>query len=184
MCLIEGCAKKVTIKSRQLCDMHYRRLLRNGDPLVVRRDLSKTEEQRFWEKVNRTDGCWEWKGSTVMGGYGKFARSGSRKLDIASRVSWELHFGHIPEGMFVCHRCDNPPCVRPNHLFLGDTKQNADDMIRKGRHRSGLRLTLEEVRSIIESPGPAKNIAQRFGVSLNTVHRYRRGEGGVSAWKM
>lgn len=182
MCSVEGC--EAARYAKGFCATHYKRFLRHGDASIVKRDFSKTLDQRFWEKVSKSEGCWEWQGSVGTGGYGKISLQQSRKIVLAHRVSWTLHFGDIPDGMLVCHRCDNPPCVRPDHLFLGDTKANADDMVRKGRHRSGMSLTAEEVKEIIDSPGPAKNIAHRFGVSLNTVHRYRRGEGGVSAWKM
>lgn len=91
-------------------------------------------EVRFWTSVKSSAGCWEWmKGRSDERGYGVTADVG-RKLQ-AHRASWELHYGPIPEGLFVCHKCDNPPCVRPDHLFLGTHLDNMRDMIAKGRDR-------------------------------------------------
>lgn len=86
---------------------------------------------RFWAKVDRSGECWTWTASAHSFGYGRFGIG--RRVFTAHRVAWELVNGPVPGGLHVCHRCDNPPCVRPDHLFLGTAKENLRDMIAKGR---------------------------------------------------
>jgi hypothetical protein len=93
---------------------------------------------RFWENVERSDGCWVWKLCKSRFGYGLVRIGGShgdgrRRMSAAHRVAWMLTAGPIPPKLCVLHRCDNPPCVRPDHLFLGTQRDNTQDMIRKGR---------------------------------------------------
>lgn len=87
---------------------------------------------RFWKSVTVGDGCWTWIGVKTPGGYGRLKHQG--KQIAAHRVSWMIHNGPVPDGMFVLHRCDNRPCVRPEHLFLGTKADNNIDMLDKGRH--------------------------------------------------
>ena len=91
---------------------------------------------RFWSKVEEQDGCLVFKSYYDRDGYGRYRLDGGRSAPKikAHRAAWILTHGEIPEGMFVLHKCDNPPCVNPEHLFLGTPKDNMIDMVRKGRH--------------------------------------------------
>lgn len=103
----------------------------------------KSAPERFWEKVNK-DGpvpqhmqhlgpCWQWTGATQPRGYGTF-QGNARRVVLAHRFSYELATGHeVPPHLMVCHHCDNPSCVRPDHLFLGDGFANQQDSVAKGR---------------------------------------------------
>src|SRR5258708_1136501 len=88
----------------------------------------------FWAKVEKSDACWLWRGARTKADYGQIKING--KVFYAHRVSWFIHFGNIPDTLSVCHRCDNPPCIRPDHLFTGTARDNARDMIMKGRHKA------------------------------------------------
>ena len=96
---------------------------------------SETLAERFWAKVPVEEGgCWEWLGGRDLAGYGRIRLGPKARGEAkAHRVAWEITHGTIPDGMCVCHRCDNPPCVRPNHLFLGTIGDNNRDMHAKGR---------------------------------------------------
>ncbi len=93
--------------------------------------------RRFWEhvKINTKSGCWEWSGARQDFGYGIFWEDG--KSISSHRYSWKLFVGNIPENMFICHHCDNPSCVNPDHLFFGTQKDNMRDMVNKGRQARG-----------------------------------------------
>lgn len=128
--------------------------------------------QRFWDKVKKGKGCWEWTAANSRG-YGKF-RLGGKTL-AAHRVSYEWANGPIPDGLVVMHTCDNPPCVRPAHLRLGTHGDNAVDRDRKGRARQlageahpRARLTdedVEEIRRRRKAGETYRELAEAFGVS-------------------
>ena len=96
-------------------------------------------EKRFWSKVRKGAGCWVWTASKRSKGYGAFVypQGGDIVQGRAHRYSWEIHRGEVPPGLCVLHLCDNPACVRPDHLFLGTKRDNNRDMCAKGRHVSG-----------------------------------------------
>lgn len=90
-------------------------------------------KERFLAKIRKTDGCWLWTGAKKVEGYGMFRYPGMKTNQAAHRVSWIIHNGPIKNGLCVLHRCDNPPCVRPDHLWLGTSMENTADRIKKGR---------------------------------------------------
>jgi HNH endonuclease len=95
-------------------------------------------DERFWAKVKRGPGCWEWQGYRDRKGYGRIG--GGKDSQLVHRLSWSLHHGD-PGELCVLHHCDNPPCVNPDHLFLGTIQDNNADMIAKGRRRPDVRAT-------------------------------------------
>jgi hypothetical protein len=93
--------------------------------------------ERFWEKVDKTADCWVWTHSTFSGGYGQAFTGPGKRCSQAHRVSWEMHNGPIPPALHVLHKCDNPRCVNPSHLFLGTNQDNIADKVAKGRQPRG-----------------------------------------------
>lgn len=140
-CTIDGCDRHVN--ANDLCSMHDRRKRRTGttDPLPRR---TIPAEERFWAKVDKggpapahrpeLGPCWLWTAALTEGGYGAFRVSRALSTT-AHRWSYEHDRGPIPDGVFVCHHCDVPQCVRPDHLFLGTLLVNNQDMFGKGRSR-------------------------------------------------
>jgi hypothetical protein len=128
---------------------------------------------RFWEKVEKTDGCWLWTASLNGGGYGTINAGGRGRPLLAPRVSWELHNGPILDGLFVCHHCDNRRCVRPDHLFLGSAIDNMQDMKRKGRHVGNRKITRQqvaEIRRLYAAGGISQEkLGERFGITQGAV---------------
>ena len=92
--------------------------------------LSESDISRFWSKVDITDDCWEWTACKTSFGYGQLGIDGI--MTNAHRISWEISNGPIPDGMVICHKCDNPGCVNPDHLFAGTHKDNIADCISRG----------------------------------------------------
>lgn len=126
---------------------------------------------RFWDKVDKTDTCWVWTASAPTG-YGQFKLEG--KYIPAHRMSWILHNGCIPCGLSVCHTCDVRLCVNPDHLWLGTSKQNTQDMISKGRDNNTRSiLHVEEVlvikRLIKSSRHNLADIGRMFSVSRASI---------------
>jgi hypothetical protein len=142
-----------------------------------------TAQDRFWAKVDKTDTCWVWTGTVHPSGYGGLTMDGA--VLYAHRVSYEWAHGPIPDGMFVCHRCDNPRCVRPDHLFAAAQLENMRDMHRKGRGQAGekhssAKLAREQVEAIrvrYAAGGTSHTkLAKEYGVSPITIGEILRHE--------
>ena len=138
---------------------------------------------RFWSKANKIspNDCWEWIGSRTIKGYGLFCIEGKNMR--AHRLSWQVANGEIPEGLCVCHHCDNPSCVNPNHLFLGTNQDNTKDRVRKGRSAFGVkhgRSMLNETKvRVIRAYYPsisAVQLAKIFGMARSSIGKVVRRE--------
>jgi len=138
-------------------------------------------EMHFWSRVNILRGnlCWEWTGPLNNWGYGR-AKLSTIKTQIASRVAWILTSGVTPpKGVLVCHKCDNPKCCRPDHLFLGTPSDNSQDRENKsrgrdvkGRNHHHAKLTNENVRDILKMRSEGlflREIAEKFKVTIATI---------------
>lgn len=135
--------------------------------------------ERFWLKVAVAEPteCWLWTALCDPRGYGRIKNHG--RMILAHRVSYEIHYGPIPDGLLVCHDCDNPPCVNPTHFFLGTMTDNMNDMFSKGRNAIGERMgtakltdaDVKKIRELYESRyGSYAEIGRLFGVTDGTVH--------------
>lgn len=179
VCSLPRCNKKAT--SRGLCHGHYCRQ-RAGGNIYEPSVLEKTIEQRLAEKTDVQDnGCHVWTGMRTEKGYGLIGYNG-RSWRV-HRLVYELAYAPIPRGWIVCHRCDNPPCINPEHLFIGKPKDNTRDMMRKGRAAQGpgfpsgeehpnTKLNTEAVRQIrrlVAEGRSQRSVAKSYGVSQGTV---------------
>lgn len=144
-------------------------------------------EMRFWNKVNKTAGCWLWTGViNKQHGYGTFTDETGWPCR-AHRYSWMLRYGEIPAETLVCHTCDVRHCVRWDHLFLGTCKDNLQDASSKRRMAWGVRHAMHvlseaqvhEIRRMRVSGALLREVAKQFGVSVATVSNIARGNN----WK-
>lgn len=133
----------------------------------------------FWKHVDRTGDCWVWTGHKNKWGYGQITVM--KKSFGSHRVSWEMQHGAIPEGLEILHSCDNPACVRPDHLFAGTQSENISDSVAKGRQIGNRKLTIEQVKEIrlLRLTATSTEIASKYGVGRNTIEQIWSGE----TWK-
>ena len=185
LCKVEGCNQE----KRKLgyCRKHYQRFKKYGSP-ETRKWSQAPLEERFWMRVDKRspEECWEWTGQKING-YGRISLGKkSEGSDGAHRLSWLFanEGQSIPTGMHIMHSCDNPGCVNPSHLSIGTPKENAHDMIRKGRKRvvapvgegNGKSLiNAEIVRQIKQSTDSHAALARQFNVSPNCIRGVRIG---------
>jgi hypothetical protein len=181
LCCIKGCDSKVLAVG--LCNKHWRRNKRFGSPVLVNRTsgffIGKTAEERYFAQVIKADGCWGWQSSKDKDGYPIF---NGTVLGVtykrAHRFSWAFHHQQaVPDGMLVCHSCDNPTCSNPQHLRLGTPTDNQREKWIKGRDnytRPASKVTEDQVRQIRQATGRQADIAAAFGITQTTVSDIKR----------
>jgi HNH endonuclease len=189
-CTVDGCTRLTHHGgTAALCAAHYSRLRRWGD---VRADLpigGPSPEERFWAKVDKRgpDDCWEWTGAKSGVGYGSVRWRGRREN--AHRVAYQLVVGQIPEGMHGLHHCDNPPCVNPAHIYVGNQSDNAQDRSKRKRNGSHMgagelngsakftRSQVEDMRNrAVTGPrGTKAALVREYGVSRTQLGRILSG---------
>lgn len=179
-CNIRSCERPHYAKG--LCNTHWARSRRGHEMgrAFDRKDWPFAD--RLWSKTDKAgpDDCWEWKGSTTKG-YGVMSARGRQQY--VHRLSYELANGPIPPRKVICHRCDNPLCVNPAHLFAGSHLDNSQDAITKGRHAYGERSGMSKLRNAdipvirdrLQSETPTQ-IANDFGVSSAAIAMIQAGK--------
>lgn len=179
LCTVADCGTPIGPHgARGWCPKHYKRWKATGDPAGLRfAPRGSSDEQRllWYVDTSDADACWEWQGGRDADGYGHV--SGTRVPRVASRVAYEVWVDQIPDGQLVCHRCDNPPCINPSHLFLGEPVDNTHDMLGKKRGSHGERsplhkLTDEQVhiiRYLSDEGIKQRAIAKLIGCSQSQV---------------
>lgn len=184
-CVIDGCERPERYRRNGWCDMHYKRWSRHGDPLfTVRAPEEASLDERLrrmgWSErtvVTELGPCWEWQGCRTPIGYGQLRVKGRGM--IASRAAYTAWVDEIPDGLYVCHACDNPPCINPSHLYLGDQSRNMGDCDARGRTPHGTRngharLTDADVamiRVLVNGGSTQAAVARAYGVDPSHVSR-------------
>ena len=183
-CAFDGCNKLAATAG--YCVGHYRQhhVGEQLRPLQLQYH-GLSEYERFFMRVEKKNPneCWNWSGSRTNSKWHGQWRNSAGNIELAHRAAWRLMRCDIPREMFVLHRCDNPICVNPSHLFLGTQSENLKDMWAKGRGRPmpshgekhGMsKLTAKSVLEIRESNLSAKEIASKFGVGTTTIYDIRK----------
>lgn len=197
-CIIEGCVD-IGTRSLGMCLKHWTRWERHADPFwkdgqTVHKALGETPEERFWTRVDKSEGqgpngdCWEWKGMPSHK-YGEFTFKGVKYA--GHRFALELKLGGpIPEGHMACHTCDNTRCVRPDHLFAGTQQDNMRDMWAKGRARPVpppvqrgennrtaklSSVEVQELRMRRQNKEKLTDLAEAYGITVSQVWQIASG---------
>lgn len=143
---------------------------------IDRKTYDEDMKVKLIKNIKNVNECWEWQKFRLKKGYGKF--SYKRKSYLAHRISWILFKGTIPKDIYVCHKCDNPPCVNPDHLFLGDQRANIRDMVKKNRrdfkceNAPSRKLSSKDVlqiRQMIDTGIKIKEISKFFHITHGHV---------------
>jgi len=194
-CTIEGCDRPSS--NGGLCTTHHRRNAK-GTPLTrpIRQKrpsgMTPTEAFRFFMPGDPPgpSACWPWAGNTFDRGYGFIPYGAIYKNYPAHRASYELFIGPIPDGLHICHHCDNPPCVNPAHLYAGTNTDNIRDKVTRGRSGIGhtrpggekhhnAKLTnveADEIRALYDSGGMSmRTLGARYGLSHFAIRKIVRG---------
>ncbi len=139
--------------------------------------IAEKVRRRFETRFVRSSGCWQWTGGKDNDGYGMFWLRGTNVH--ASRASYEIYTAPVPRSKQVCHRCDNPGCVNPDHLFLGTQKENVQDSIRKGRRIRNRKIIDEKmarkIHSLIVDGLKSREISESLSVSIYIANDIRSG---------
>jgi hypothetical protein len=131
---------------------------------------------RFVDKMSSSKGCWLWIGHRNKHGYGQFKQH-YRTVQV-HRIAWELTYGSIPLDKMVCHSCHVPPCINPDHLYLGTAKQNSEDMVNNGRWKGNQILTREQVEIIrvkLSEGESVGTVAIQYGIGQGAIYNIRSG---------
>lgn len=173
-CSAPGCEQDARV--RGACSSHYYYLTRYGQ---FERPVDEMNRERFWRRVDvgEPDECWFWMMRLDSNGYGHM--SIRAKHCAAHRLAWEFTNGPVPDGRWVLHHCDNPPCCNPAHLYIGHHAENTLDAIERDRYKHGelhprAKLTkkqVDEIRRLRKEGWKYRDLAEKFGVSITTAQQ-------------
>jgi len=187
-CTVIGCAG--VARGSGMCNKHYRRFKKYGDPKKGHQKMSIKDRLIKKIKININTGCWDFTGSKDLKGYGKLWDGNTMRS--AHRISFIEYKGSIPDGLFVLHKCDNPGCINPDHLFLGTHNENMEDMRKKGRSCTEKRLCgsrnfnsklsendIPKIKKRLLNGESCKKIAESYSVDRTTISFIKNG----TTWK-
>lgn len=174
ICSVDGCDTGGYI-TRGWCSKHYARWRRTGTTDQTGRIVGDSAA-RFWAKVDKSGECWNWTGSRNDQGYGQFRLDGKGRKAHTVALEWEL--GYLrPPHLDTCHKCDNPSCVRPSHLYFGTRQQNSDDAWARGRTRVGedrpaakvTELDVVAIRTDYAAGAEVDDLSAAYGLKNSTI---------------